>query len=138
MTVWGDRTLTVYGSETVSVSENHALSIGGTMQRVVDGHCSLTFGSFECNVTEGTSEISASGLVHIESETEIQIGGPTISLFADSTIRIRAQDKIVLEIGNAEDADGNNAKIEITSGGITVTNGKATETMSGGTVFFNC
>ncbi|WP_437311339.1 type VI secretion system Vgr family protein [Sorangium sp. So ce388] len=144
--VRGDRTVTVSGSQEVtilsaesrSVAGNHTLSVGGTMQQVVDGHCSLTASSLECGITDGALEVTCSGAVRVESEQEIQVGGPNISLFADSTIRIRAQDMIVLEIGNAKDASTKAARIEITASGIYVTNGTATEELTGGTVRLNC
>ncbi|KYG04581.1 hypothetical protein BE21_45960 [Sorangium cellulosum] len=144
--VLGDRAVTVSGSqkatildgESRSVAGNHTLSVGGTMQQVVDGHCSLTAGSLEHAITDGAFEVTCSGEVRVESEQEVQIGGPHISLFADSTIRIRAQEMIVLEIGNATDADSKAARIEITASGIYVTNGTATEQLAGGTIRLNC
>ncbi|WP_437275319.1 type VI secretion system tip protein TssI/VgrG [Sorangium sp. So ce375] len=144
--VSGDRTVTVTGAHAISslddesrrVAGNLTLSVGGTMQQVVDGHCTLSASSLEWAVTDGALEMTCAGEVRVESEQEVQIGGPDLALFADSTIRIRAQKKIVLEIGNATDAEGKSAKIEITSDGIYVTNGSATEKLDGGTVRLNC
>ncbi|WP_104981572.1 type VI secretion system Vgr family protein [Sorangium cellulosum] len=144
--VSGERTVTVAGAHTISalddesrrVAGNLTLSVGGTMQQVVDGHCSLSAGSLEWAVTDGALEMTCAGEVRVESEQEVQIGGPDLSLFADSTIRIRAQQKIVLEIGNATDAESKSARIEITADGIYVTNGSATEKLEGGTVRLNC
>ncbi|WP_437328624.1 type VI secretion system Vgr family protein [Sorangium sp. So ce381] len=144
--VTGDRTVVVTGAHAISslddesrrVTGNLTLSVGGTMQQVVDGHCALSAGSLEWAVTDGALEMTCAGEVRVESEQEVQIGGPDLALFADSTIRIRAQKKIVLEIGNSTDAEGKSAKIEITSDGIYVTNGSATEKLDGGTVRLNC
>jgi len=135
--VGGDAVARIEGSELHEVGGNQSVAVSGNLQQVVDGNAFYTHGALSVSVS-GATAVLGSDEVKVESGTAVKIGGPYVYLSGDSTIHVRAYDKIVLEVASSSDADdGDSSKIEITRDGVYLTNGTVTKNLVGSKIHFN-
>jgi type VI secretion system VgrG family protein len=136
--VSGNAGTLVGGNELHEVSGNRSVSVAGNLQEIVDGSTFASHGALSVAVS-GDTAMKGTGEVKIESEQAMKIGGPKVYMSGDSTIYLRAYDKITLEVKNAStDDDAEGAKIEITQDGIYLTHGSTRKKLTGDKIHLNC
>jgi type VI secretion system secreted protein VgrG len=138
--VGGDVTRLVDGDELCEVGGNQNVAVTGNLQQIVDGQVFASHGALSAAVT-GKTSVKGTDEVKIESDTTLKMGAPKVYMSGDSTIHIRAYEKIILEVasGNeSDDDDDGRAKIEITADGIYLTHGSVRKNLSGDKIRLNC
>lgn len=95
----------------------------------MDGQTFQSHGSLVMSVTGDTS-YSYTGDLKVESATIQKLGAPKIYIAAGTNLYLRALESITLEVGDS--------KLTIESGKVTVTDGGATKTLTGETIYLNC
>lgn len=135
VTVTGDRTVSVGGDEVTTITGTRVLQVGGAVQSTIDGNVAAALAALQL-VVEGDTQVQSVGQVKIESDEATKIGAPAVYV-SGTTLYLRAYTRIVLEVGSSEEG-ATRSQIEITNGGVYVSNGEAKKELLGGTIFLNC
>jgi len=116
-------------NDQLQVGGNRVIAVDGNFAEEIDGKTTQTHGALEI-VVGGNCRTSSEGEMKVFSTSVLKMGAPDIYLGAESTLHLRSNKTIILQVGDSS--------LTIERDKVTVTNGSSVKELTAGTVKLNC